>query len=71
MRPAVLGQLEGEVLHRVPGDQALVVYSWPLGADGRKFYGATAIAGADRQVLASSRSTWIELRAAQAGERAG
>lgn len=71
VRPAVLGQLEGEILRSVPGDQELVVYSWPLGVDGRKYYGATAIASADAQVLASSRSTWIELRAAQAGEAAG
>ncbi|KAA1193078.1 hypothetical protein F0M18_04325 [Pseudohalioglobus sediminis] len=58
---AVLGELEGERLAPVPGDQELVVYSWPLGEVGRKLYAGTAIATGDGVVLARARSTWILL----------
>ncbi len=63
LRPAVLGQLEGEIHASVPGDAPLVVYAWPLGGEGRKIYGGTAIADAAGKVLARSHSTWIELKA--------
>ena len=62
IRPAVLGELDGELRVAIPGDHPLIVYSWPLGEDGRKLYAGTAIATAAGEVLASSRSTWILLR---------
>lgn len=61
IRPAVLGELVGDIHADVPGGERLVVYSWPLGEEGRKFYAGTAIATAAGEVLASSRSTWILL----------
>lgn len=62
LRPAVLGQLEGELCRPVAADEPLVVFSWPLGSDGRKHYGGTAVATAAGEVVASSHSTWIELK---------
>ncbi len=61
-RPAVLGELQLKMLGRVPGDEILVVFAWPLGQDGRKLYGGTALAKADGTVLACARSTWILLK---------
>ncbi len=62
-RPAVLGELQLNMLEGVPGDETLVVFAWPLGQDGRKLYGGTAIARAGGEVLACARSTWILLKA--------
>ena len=58
----LLGELVLEQYAPVPGDEDLVVYAWPEGASGRKFYGGAAIASADGTVLACSYSTWIALR---------
>ena len=62
IRPALLGELHGELRATVPGDQPLVVYCWPLGGEGRKLYAGTAIATAAGEVLACSKSTWILLK---------
>jgi hypothetical protein len=62
IRPAVLGELDGELRAAVPGGHPLIVYSWPLGEYGRKLYAGTAIATAAGDILASSRSTWILLK---------
>jgi hypothetical protein len=60
--PAVLGELVGELFEAVAGNQELVVYAWPLGSEGRKFYGGTAIATKEGTVVAASHSTWIHLK---------
>lgn len=62
IRPAVLGELQAELMQPVPGDRALVVYAWPLGADGRKLYAGSALADANGRVMARARATWILLR---------
>ncbi|GAB5450776.1 MAG: hypothetical protein Hals2KO_11040 [Halioglobus sp.] len=62
LRPAVLGELEAQLNGPAVGGDPLVVYCWPLGSEGRKYFGGTAIATADGTVLASSRSTWILLK---------
>ena len=59
---AVLGELHGEIVRPIEGTDSLVVFAWPLGKDGRKHYGATAIATADGEVVARSRATWIEMK---------
>ncbi len=59
---AVLGELDGEILRPVQGADPLVVYAWPLGREGRKYYGGTAVATTDGEVVARSRSIWIELK---------
>ena len=58
----LLGELVGEIFADVPGDRPLVVFSWPLGKEGRKAWGATAIANQEGEVLALSRSLWITVR---------
>ena len=62
LRPALLGELVGELNNRVHGDNPLVVYAWPLGEDGRKIFAGTAVASGG-EVVARARSTWIELKA--------
>lgn len=62
LRPAVLGELAGELRAVVGGDQPLVVFAWPLGEDGRKIYAGTAIATAQGEVVACARSIWIILK---------
>jgi hypothetical protein len=62
LRPAVLGELFGELHCAVPGTHPLVVFAWPLGEAGRKIFAGTAISRAG-EVVATARSTWIELRA--------
>ena len=59
--PALLGELTLEQHAPVPGDRDLVVYAWPVGRDGRKYYGGTAVATADGRVLANALTTWIAL----------
>lgn len=61
-RPAVLGELTGELRRAVPGGETLVVYAWPISAEGRKHYAGSAVASNSGEVLACARSTWIELR---------
>lgn len=60
--PMLLGELALSLREPVPGDAELVVYAWSRGCEGRKYYGGAAIASADGEVLAASRSTWIELK---------
>jgi hypothetical protein len=62
LRPAVLGELTGELRAVVPGTGPLVVYAWRIGEDGRKFYSGTAIARGG-EIMACAKSTWIELKA--------
>lgn len=58
----LLGELALSRRKPVPGHAELVVYSWSMGSEGRKYYGAAAIASAEGEVLAVSRSTWIALK---------
>lgn len=60
--PAVLGELVGRVDRPVPCNGVLVVYAWPLGQEGRKFYAGSAVANSEGEVLALAHSTWIQLK---------
>jgi hypothetical protein len=59
---ALLGELTSKILTDIPGNDSLIVYCWPLGREGRKGWGGTAIANQSGDVLAYSRSLWIELK---------
>lgn len=60
--PMLLGELAVARYRPVPAGEELVVYAWPLGSEGRKYYGGAAVASADGEILAASRSTWIVLK---------
>ena len=62
LRMALLGELYADLRSPVPGGQDLIVYSWPISEDGRKLFAGAAIANAQGEVLACSRSTWIVLK---------
>jgi hypothetical protein len=50
-------------IDRLPGEgERCVVVGWPLDAEGRKRNAATALYGAEGDVLAVSRQLWIEPR---------
>jgi hypothetical protein len=57
----VLGRLEAEVRAPLHVGEQLVVSSWPLGHEGRKRWGATAIRGVGGELRAVARATWIAL----------
>ncbi|MEH6567933.1 MAG: hypothetical protein V7709_02580 [Halioglobus sp.] len=59
--PTLLGELSAQLRAPVPGQAPLVVFSWPLGKEGRKLYGGVAIATVAGEVLACSHTTWIVL----------
>lgn len=46
-----------------PIGETLIVAAWPLGSDGRKHRGASAVYGADGRVLARAEALWIEPKA--------
>lgn len=58
----LLGELTAEIFADITGTAPLVVFCWPLGREGRKAWGGTAIADASGEVLAASRSLWISLK---------
>ena len=59
--PVLLGELTAQLRQPIRGDQELVVYCWPMGREGRKFFGGVAIANQNGQILACSKSVWIVL----------
>ena len=59
--PHVLGRLHGRVDAAVHVGEEVVVISWPLGHEGRKRWGASAIVGAQGDVRAVARATWIAI----------
>jgi hypothetical protein len=61
--PHVLGTLEGWVHDTLNVGEELIVVAWPLGHEGRKRWGATAILGANGALRAHARATWIALAA--------
>lgn len=63
---ALLGELYAELLKPVPGGEPLIVYAWPEGGARRKRYAGAAIATAQGEVLAHSRSTWIVVKSPEA-----
>ncbi|HEU0335986.1 MAG TPA: hypothetical protein VFR43_05495 [Gaiellaceae bacterium] len=61
-RGSVLGRMTAAV-YRLPAEgEECVSAGWPVGVDGRKLFAGTALYGADGQVLAASRQTWVAPR---------
>ncbi len=60
--PHVLGRLQGRVGAPLLVGEEVAVLAWPLGHEGRKRWGASAIVGPAGDVRAVARATWIALR---------
>lgn len=59
IRPIVLGRMCAEIREPVPVGEDLIVMGWPVSTDGAKEHVGTAIAAADRRILAVAAATWI------------
>jgi hypothetical protein len=55
----LLGRMAARVLHLPAPGEPHVVFAWRVGEDGRKRYAGSALATAQDELLAWSRSTWI------------
>ena len=60
--PHVLGRLEGRVDAPLHVGEEVRIVSWPLGHEGRKRWGASAVLGPAGDVRGHARATWIALR---------
>jgi hypothetical protein len=60
--PHVLGRLHGRLAAPVRVGEEVAVVAWPLGEEGRKRWGASAILGGGGEVRGVARATWIALR---------
>ena len=61
-QPSVLGRLTGEIMSPIEAGAPLIVVAWPIGGEGRKWEGGTALFTEAGEVKALSRGLWIELR---------
>jgi hypothetical protein len=59
---ALLGRMTAEVSRKIELRERCVVMGWSLGRDGRKLFAGTAVFGADGQLRARARQTWICLQ---------
>lgn len=57
----VLGRLAVAIDRRPNPGEDLVVAGWPIGREGRKGYGASAIWDAEGRLVARGRATWIRI----------
>jgi hypothetical protein len=61
-RLAVLGRMTATLLSPLKVGEPLVVVGWPLGRDGRKWEGGSAIFSAEGELRAFARGLWVELK---------
>ena len=61
-RIAMLGKLALEIVAPVEVDQRCVITSWPLGSEGRKLYGASALFSEHGALQAYAKATWVLLQ---------
>ena len=59
---SVLARLTAELLGEIRAGEPHVVIGWPIGREGRKSEGGSAVFTADGELLARARGLWIELR---------
>ena len=58
--PIVLSNLTARIDRDVHAGRPYVVLCWPLGADGRKRFGAAALFDESKALVAASSATWVE-----------
>ena len=63
-RVVVLGRMAAEISGSVPAGQPYIIMGWHISEQGRKTQAGTALFDPSGQVLARSRSSWIELQSA-------
>ncbi len=59
---ALLGQICGSVTRPLKAGEDATIIAWQLGANGRKFYSASALFSQGGDLCAYARMTWIEIR---------
>lgn len=59
--PIVLGRISAVVHRRATANDPVVVAGWKISREGRKLFSGSALFAPDGELLAASRSTWIEL----------
>ena len=62
--PVLLGRLTASLQEPVRVGERHVVFGWPVGREGRKHYGGSAICREDGTVCASAAGIWIERKPA-------
>ncbi|MGH2905959.1 MAG: hypothetical protein ACRDKI_04230 [Solirubrobacterales bacterium] len=60
-RTAVLGRLTAKLLAPVQVGEQHIVIGWPIGVEGRKLFGGSAIFTASGELRAFARGTWIAI----------
>jgi hypothetical protein len=58
---ALLGRLTARIERLPEVGEPLVVIGWPIGTDGRKHFAGSALADAERRIVAQALATWIEI----------
>jgi hypothetical protein len=58
----VLGKLAAKIVAPVEVGLRYVVIGWPLGSDGRKLYGGSALFTEDGALCGYARATWVTLK---------
>jgi hypothetical protein len=58
-QPMLLGRMAAEVRARPRPGEECVITAWPVARDGRKLMANAALTGADGNVMAIARATWL------------
>jgi hypothetical protein len=61
-KPAVLARLRGTVVGQVEIGRPHIAIGWPIGQEGRKREGGSALFTLDGELIAHAAGLWIELR---------
>ena len=59
-RYMLLGRMAADIRHRPQAGERCVVTAWPIGAEGRKHFAASALISATGRLLGIAKATWIE-----------
>jgi hypothetical protein len=58
----LLGRFVAEVKEGLKSEQNCVTIGWPIGNDGRKLFGGSAIFSESGELLAAGKATWIAIQ---------
>lgn len=59
---ALLGRFAAELTAPVEAGNSYVAVGWPLGAEGRKFYGGSALFTEDGKLCGVAKATWVKIK---------